>query len=81
MNLLLSVYKKYMNIAKKSEKELTFLGCSISLLDPSNTFHRDLNQNNPLLVDILEKINYRVEDGPSEEGSMSESETTDEKDA
>ncbi len=67
--LVAQCLKEIYEYSEKSERELNFLGCSISLLDPSNTFHRDLNQNNPLLVDILEKINYRVEDGPSEDDS------------
>lgn len=67
--LVAQCLEKIYEYSKKSERELNFLGCSISLLDPSNTFHRDLNQNNPLLVDILEKINYQVDDGPSEDDS------------
>ena len=64
--LVAQCLKEIYEYSERSEKELNFLGCSISLLDPSNTFHRDFNQNNPLLIDILDKINYQVGDGPED---------------
>ena len=50
-------------------KQLDFLGCAIELLNPSKTIHLDFNKDNSSVSDIYEKINYPLEDGPSEDDS------------
>ncbi|MBR1734875.1 MAG: hypothetical protein IJ730_05450 [Alphaproteobacteria bacterium] len=61
--------KEIYEYSDKIEKCYNFLGCAIELLNPSKTIHLDFDKNNSSVYDIYEKINYRVEDGPSEEDS------------
>ena len=67
--LVAQCLEKIYKHSDETEKWYTFLGCSVELLDPSNTFHLDFNLKAPLLKDIIRKIGDQVDDGPSEDDS------------
>ena len=64
--------KEIWEYSDKSEKKRTFLDLSWHLLDTDNTFNLYFDENNPLVKDILEKMDADTRDGPTESESESD---------
>ena len=67
--LVAQCLEKIYEYSYKPEKWYNFLETTGSLLDPHKTFHLDFDDTNRWVIDILDKIDYRISDGPSEDDS------------